>query len=119
LKETLGSKVNEVRASTRLVDSPAVVIDTDTLSPGLRRIMKAARPGEAPDTAPKFDFEINPQNVIISRLEKMRQADAALAAKVAEQVLDNARVAAGVLEDPREMIKRLNQLLEQLLAAKG
>jgi TNF receptor-associated protein 1 len=119
LKETLGDKVKEVRASTRLVDSPAVVIDTDTLSPGLRRIMKAARPGEMPDAEPKFDFEINPQNVIISRLEKMREADASLAGKVAEQLLDNARVAAGVLEDPREMIKRLNQLLEQLLVTKS
>jgi molecular chaperone HtpG len=85
----------------------------------MRRIMKAARPKDMPDVEPKFDFEINPRHAIITRLETMRQADAALAAKVAEQVLDNARVAAGVLEDPREMIKRLNQLLEQLLAAKG
>jgi molecular chaperone HtpG len=119
LKETLGDNVNEVRASSRLVDSPAVIIDTDAMSPGMRRIMKAARPKDMPDVEPKFDFEINPRHAIITRLETMRQADAALAAKVAEQVLDNARVAAGVLEDPREMIKRLNQLLEQLLAAKG
>jgi hypothetical protein len=37
--------------------------------------------------------------------------------KVAEQVLDNARVAAGLLEDPRTMLKRLNELLEQVLVA--
>jgi hypothetical protein len=35
---------------------------------------------------------------------------------VAEQVLDNARVAAGILEDPRTMLRRLNQLLEKVLA---
>ena len=35
---------------------------------------------------------------------RMRQTDDALAAKVAEQVLDNARVAAGLLEDPRAML---------------
>jgi len=50
------------------------------------------------------------------RLEQMRQKDAALAAQVAEQVLDNARVAAGILEDPRAMLKRMNQLLERVLA---
>ena len=40
----------------------------------------------------------------------MRQKDAALAASVAEQVLDNARVAAGLLEDPRAMLTRLEDL---------
>jgi hypothetical protein len=45
----------------------------------------------------------------------MRAKDNALAASVAEQVLDNARVAAGVLEDPRVMLSRLNQLLEKVL----
>ena len=34
---------------------------------------------------------------------------------VAEQILDNARVAAGLLEDPRTMLKRLNDLLERVL----
>jgi hypothetical protein len=49
----------------------------------------------------------------------MRQTDPALAASVAEQVLDNARVAAGVLEDPRTMLNRLNQLLERVLTTKA
>jgi hypothetical protein len=46
----------------------------------------------------------------------MRQKDAALATSVAEQILDNSRVAAGQLEDPRAMLARLNQLLEKVLA---
>jgi hypothetical protein len=45
----------------------------------------------------------------------MRAQDAALAGSVAEQMLDNARVAAGILEDPRAMLTRLNQLLEKVL----
>ena len=52
---------------------------------------------------------------MIAQLEKMRHQDAALAAQVAEQVFDNARVAAGMLEDPRAMLARLNSLLEKLL----
>ena len=51
------------------------------------------------------------------RLQTMRRENADLAVKVAEQVLDNARVAAGLLEDPRTMLKRLNELLEQVLVA--
>ena len=35
---------------------------------------------------------------------------------ISKQLLDNARVAAGLLEDPRAMLTRLNQLLEKVLA---
>jgi len=66
----------------------------------------------------KYDFEINPRHVVIARLEKMRGSDGALAAKIAEQLLDNARVAAGLMEDPRAMVKRMNELMAHMLAAK-
>jgi len=117
LKETLGTRVNAVRSSKRLVESPAVIIDTDQFSATLRRMARAARPNE-PKPELKIDLEINPSHPIITRLEAMRPSDAALAGKVAEQIFDNARVAAGLLEDPREMIGRLNQLLEKLLLPK-
>jgi molecular chaperone HtpG len=120
LKESLGDKVHEVRVSQRLVDSPAVVVDPDKfMTASMRRMMKAMKRGteEGDDTLPpaKQDLEINPAHPIMTRLDAMRQQDAALAASVAEQVLDNARVAAGLLEDPRAMLSRLNQLLEKVL----
>ncbi len=116
LKETLGDKVGEVRVSQRLVASPAVVVDADKfMTANMRRIMKAMKQdAEAPAPA-KHDLEINPAHPIMARLEAMRQQDGALAASVAEQILDNARVAAGLLEDPRTMLNRLNQLLEKVL----
>jgi TNF receptor-associated protein 1 len=116
LKETLGDKVNEVRVSQRLVESPAVVVDADKfMTASMRRMMKAMKQ-DGPDLpAAKHDFEINPAHSIISRLDAMRQKDAALAGSVAEQIFDNARVAAGLLEDPRAMLTRLNSLLEKVL----
>ena len=116
LKETLGDKVNEVRVSQRLVDSPAVVVDSDKfMTASMRRMMKAMKQ-DGPDLPPaKQDFEINPAHPIMTRLDAMRQKDAALAGSVAEQILDNARVAAGLLEDPRAMLKRLDSLLEKVL----
>lgn len=117
LKETLGDKINEVRVSQRLVESPAVVVDSDKMmTTSMRRIMKAMKPNGAELPAAKYDFEINPAHPLIARLEAMRQKDAVLAGNVAEQLLDNARVAAGVLEDPRTMLVRLNSLLEKVLA---
>jgi molecular chaperone HtpG len=116
LKETLGDKINEVRVSQRLVDSPAVVVDSDKfMTASMRRIMKAMKQ-DGPDLpAAKHDFEINPAHPLIARLEAIRQKDTALAGSVAEQILDNARVAAGLLEDPRAMLTRLNSLLEKVL----
>jgi hypothetical protein len=49
---------------------------------------------------------------MLVRLNAIRQSDAALAGEVAEQIFDNALVAAGLLEDPRAMLGRLNGLLE-------
>ena len=116
LKEILGDKVGEVRVSQRLVDSPAVVVDSDKfMTASMRRIMKAMKQDDNAITATKHDFEINPAHPIIARLDAMRAQDAALAGSVAEQMLDNARVAAGILEDPRAMLTRLNQLLEKVL----
>jgi TNF receptor-associated protein 1 len=117
LKETLDDKVGEVRLSKRLVESPAVVVDADKfMTASMRRIMKAARKVGEEEVPMKHDLEINTAHPIMARLEAMRQKDSALAASVAEQILDNARVAAGLLEDPRTMLSRLNQLLEKVLA---
>ena len=120
MKETLGDRVGEVRSSKRLVESPAVIMDSDKfMTSTMRRIMKSMKKENEADTPFKQDLEINPSHPIMNRLEKMRHADTALASKVAEQVLDNARVAAGLLEDPRAMLKRLNELLEQVLTVKS
>ena len=117
LKETLGDKVGEVRVSHRLVSSPAVVVDPDKfMTSNMRRVMKAMKQEGGESSPVKHDLEINPAHPILSRLEAMRAKDAALAASVAEQILDNARVAAGLLEDPRAMLKRLNELLEKVLS---
>lgn len=116
LKQTLGDKIGTVRVSKRLVDSPAVVVDADKfMTASMRRMMKAMKQDAETDAPVKYDLEINPAHPLVTRLEAIRQKDGGLAASVAEQILDNARVAAGLLEDPRAMLTRLNRLLEQVL----
>lgn len=117
MKETLGIRVHDVRVSKRLVGSPAVVVDSDEhMTSTMRRLMKAMqRDGPAAPATPPT-LEINPKNTLVARLEALRQQDAALAGKVAAQMLDNALVSAGMLEDPRQMLQRLNELLEHFMA---
>ncbi|MBI5387067.1 MAG: molecular chaperone HtpG [Verrucomicrobia bacterium] len=120
LKEKLADRVGAVRASKRLVNSPAVVVDADRMmTSSMRRILKAVQKDKEAGPEARQDLEINLRHAIIVRLAKMRETDEPLAVKVAEQVLDNARVAAGLLDDPRAMLKRLNELLEQVLTVKG
>ncbi len=117
LKTSLGDKVADVRVSQRLVDSPAVVVDADKfMTNSMRRMLKAMKKDEEAMAPAKLDLEINPAHPIIVRLEAARQKDAPFATEIAETILDQARVAAGVMEDPRAMLKRMNSLLERVLA---
>jgi molecular chaperone HtpG len=117
LKKSLADKVNEVRPSRRLTDSPALVKEQDgAMGATMRRILKTMKQPGLPETEPKLDFEINPAHALIVRLDGIRHNNEPLAIKVAEQLYDNARIAAGLLEDPRSMLKRLNEILEQALS---
>jgi len=115
LKDALGAQVADVKASDRLVNSPALATNADKfMSPQMRRMMRAMRkPGEA-DEPVKVNLEINPRHAVIKRLAATRQTDADKAELVAEQLLDNALIAAGLLEDPSRMVARLNKLLESV-----
>ena len=116
IKERLADRVNAVRSSKRLVGSPAVVVDSDAhITSSMRRMMKMMSREDGPGLDSKPDLEINPDHAMLIRLNTIRQSDAALAGEVAEQIFDNALVAAGLLEDPRAMLGRLNSLLEKLL----
>jgi len=117
IKERLGDRVNEVKTSKRLVGSPAVVVDSDThITSSMRRMMKMMNREGGPGLESKPNLEINPDHAMMVRLNTIRQSDPALAGEVAEQIFDNSLVAAGLLEDPRAMLGRLNGLLEKLLA---
>jgi molecular chaperone HtpG len=118
VKETLGDRVGEVRASKRLVGSPAVAVESDThMTTTMRRMMKMMRrDGDAELPESKPDLELNPDHPMIVRLQQTLDASPDLAKQVAEQIFDNALVAAGLLEDPRAMLARMNSLLEKLLA---
>ena len=116
MEKSLGEKVNEVRASKRLVDSPALVKEQDgAMGSTMRKILASMKQPGMEKMDPKLDLEINPSHPLIVRLENIRQSNEPLAGKVAEQLFDNAKIAAGLLEDPRTMLKRLNEILEQAL----
>ena len=117
LKETLGERVAEVKSSDRLVDSPAAVLNADTfMSPQMRAMMKAMKKdGEGEEAPPlKVNLELNPRHGVIKKLSAAKDTEGEKAGLIAEQLFDNAMLAAGLLEDPSTMVQRLYKLLEQV-----
>ena len=112
LKESLGERVAEVKASDRLVDSPALALNADKfMSPQMRRMMKAMNKDGA-DTPLRVNLEINPRSAVMKRLFETHTTAPDRAKLVAEQILDNALISAGLLEDTTKMVARLYKLLE-------
>lgn len=111
LKNTLGDRVAEVKASDRLVDSPVLSLNADKfMSPHMRRMMKAMKKDEA-DTPLRVNLEINPRHAVLTHLHALHTANPDKAKLVAEQLLDNALISAGLLDDATAMVARLNKLL--------
>jgi molecular chaperone HtpG len=114
LKTTLGDRVAEVKASDRLVDSPALALNADKfMSPHMRRMMKAMNKDGA-DTPLRVNLEINPRSAVMKRLFATHTAAPEKAKLVAEQILDNALISAGLLDDATPMVARLYKLLESV-----
>ncbi len=119
IKESLGDRIDEVRTSQRLVGSPAVVVDADEFTTAsMRRILKAMKQ-EGDAKVSKLHLEINPRHPVILGLFQLRESNPPLAAKVSEQVFDNARLGAGLLEDPQALLRRMNELLEHLVTPRS
>ena len=114
MKESLGERVAEVKASDRLVDSPALAINADKfMSAHMRRMMKAMSKDGA-DMPQRVNLEINPRSAVMKRLFETHTTAPEKAKLVAEQILDNALISAGMLEDATPMVARLYKLLESV-----
>lgn len=115
LKERLGDRVDSVRAGKRLLGSPALVLNPEgEMTPQMRQMLRALQKDEV--SAPKVILEINPRHEIVRKLAAVSQGDAETAGLIAEQLLDNALLSAGLLDDPQIVVTRTQQIMARLLA---
>ncbi|KAF4324168.1 hypothetical protein BBO99_00000104 [Phytophthora kernoviae] len=115
LKLTLEDNVKEVKFTSRLTDSPAIIVDHESAS--IRKMMQMVndRAGQDMSGLSKNVMEINPNHSIIVDLNALREVNNSLAEKVARQIYTNATVAAGLVEDGRTILGGLNEILAELL----
>eukprot|EP00560_Eucampia_antarctica_P007511 CAMPEP_0197828500 /NCGR_PEP_ID=MMETSP1437-20131217/5049_1 /TAXON_ID=49252 ORGANISM="Eucampia antarctica, Strain CCMP1452" /NCGR_SAMPLE_ID=MMETSP1437 /ASSEMBLY_ACC=CAM_ASM_001096 /LENGTH=709 /DNA_ID=CAMNT_0043429723 /DNA_START=260 /DNA_END=2390 /DNA_ORIENTATION=+ len=116
---TLNDKISSCKTTNRLSSSPAVV--TNNESGAMRRMMRMVDNQDSGAIEsmplPKQQVEINAKHPIITGLNTIRKKEPTLAKVCAEQIFDNCLVAAGLLDDGRSMLGRLNDLL--LCVVKG
>jgi len=113
MAETLGERVEKVAAGKRLVDSPvAALAPQDAPNAQMRSMMKAMGQ-EAPE--PKVVLEVNPRHQVIKNLSALKETDAELAGMVTQQLTDNALLAAGMMDNPQNMVNRMNDLLAKIV----
>ena len=111
LGKVLEDKVAEVRATSRLTDSPACLVVGDfDMGAQMRRIMEAA--GQpVPESKPIL--EVNPTHPLLGMLD--READEDRFSDLANIVFDQAHLAeGGQLDDPATYVSRLNKLLLEM-----
>ena len=111
IKGTLGDAVKEVRSSSRLADSPSVIVsDEDEPSARMRQMMQAMGQKNLPEPQPIL--EINPDHEIIRKL--LADASNSKVEDAAWLLFDQALLLEGVpLKDPSTFVQRLNRVLNQ------
>eukprot|EP01065_Artemidia_motanka_P024307 TRINITY_DN2896_c0_g3_i1.p1 TRINITY_DN2896_c0_g3~~TRINITY_DN2896_c0_g3_i1.p1 ORF type:complete len:738 (+),score=334.95 TRINITY_DN2896_c0_g3_i1:64-2277(+) len=126
MNRSLSTRVASVKVSTRLTTSPALITDHEQAS--MQKFMKThgISQTDAAQPAAKYHLQVNPKHEIVRKLyvlscrgqgtTKGAESSERLAKIIAEQMFDNALVAANLLDDPRTMLARINSLMTEALA---
>jgi molecular chaperone HtpG len=111
MQEVLAERVNAVRVSQRLTDSPScLVMGEHDMALHMQQMLKQAGHAVPPS---KPDLEINPGHVLVSRLKD--ETDEVRFASWSNVLLDQAMLSeGGQLEDPVAFVNRLNDLLLEM-----
>ena len=111
-KQVLGERVTDVRASNRLSQSVARLVDADgSLNPELQRVYKYL--GKDYEI-PKKILELNPSHSILKKL-LATDPNSELQTLVIEQIYESALLVEGLHPDPSSMTPRVQQIIEAAL----
>jgi molecular chaperone HtpG len=113
IKESLGNVVKDVKASTRLSDSPScLVVDENDPTIQMQSILKTL--GQDGLSKVKPILEINPTHEIVLKMENLD--DQEMFADVSQLLFEQAKLIEGVkIDNPAGFVKRLNTFLAKAL----
>jgi len=116
VKDAVGDRIQEVRISARLKDSPAcLALGEHDMGANMRRILQATGQ-KVPETKPTL--ELNVSHPLVKYLEGV--SDAEQFNEFAQVLYEQAALAEGSqLANPAEYVQRLNRLLVRLAGAQS
>lgn len=112
MSDLLGDTVSSVRSSSRLTDSPAVLVDDENaaMSANMERILRAANQDVMGGT--KRILELNPKHPLVKNIAALHaKDDTEMAGQFARLLLDDAMLLEGQVPDPSGVAQRLQALL--------
>jgi molecular chaperone HtpG len=113
IKLILGDRVTNVKASERLKDSPCCLVNPDgQITSSMDRIMRIV----GKDTSiPKKVLEVNRDHHLIRNLLAVFKRDPrdSFLSGVVEQMFESALLLEGYLNDPHQMVGRIQRLMDQ------
>lgn len=113
IRAVLGDRVEEVRLSERLTDSPScLVVPEGGHHAHVERMFRATQPGY---TAPKRIFEVNGEHPLVLDLQRLHEADpeSDQVGEFVEVLFSQALLSEGSrLEDPSRFVAQVTRLLE-------
>lgn len=116
MRNALGPKVTGVKVTPRLDTHPAMITVLEMgAARHFLRTQQMARSSEERAQILQPTLEINAGHDLIKKMHALKDSDSELAGLLLEQIYDNAMIAAGLNDDPRPMISRLNELLTKAL----
>lgn len=112
IKEVLGDAVKDVKASSRLVDSPSCVLkDSSDPMASMAHIFRQMGQ-EVPDVA--LILEINPDHDMVKKLDSL--SDKEMFEDMAWILLDNAKISEGIeIDDKADFAKRVSRIATKAL----
>lgn len=113
LETTLGEKVEGVELGKRLVSHPVVALQPKDAPSGQIRAMMEAMGQDAPEMKARLEF--NPNHEIVAKLHALKGENEEQATRVANQLADNALLAAGMVKNPANVIAGMNDLIGSML----
>ena len=113
MKEILGDKVEEVKASKRLTESPSCLISKeDGMTSSMQKLMKMANQSMGEQ---KKIFEVNKDHKLVRNLLSVFKKSSTdnYIKNVTEQLYESALLLEGSLDDPHKLVNRLNKMMEE------
>jgi len=115
LEETL-PEIKEISTSSRLTDSPAIIVNSDKMMTAqMKKMLKAMQKmDDTQGTEKSIHLEINPKHPLIKNMAGLINSNPDLAKLLSKQILETSKVSAGLIEDPSQLVEQNYKIMQKL-----